>query len=49
MKEFKAFGGKDRLLDDNNKSDDYKVYLTEKLNTLLNETLKKVGVSKTTD
>jgi len=44
MKEFKAFGGKDRLLNDNNKSDEYKVYLTEKLNTLLNSTLAKVKI-----
>lgn len=42
MKEFKSFGGADRLLNDETNHDEYKVYFSDKLNTLLNETLDKL-------
>eukprot|EP00347_Sterkiella_histriomuscorum_P013249 403365440 len=42
MTEFKQFGGAQRLLNDETNHDEYKVYLSDKLNTLLKETLDKL-------
>ena len=41
MKEFKQFGGAERLLNDTTNHDEYKVYFSDKLNTLLKHELEK--------
>ncbi len=43
MNEFKLFGGAAALLNDDDKSDSYKVYLSDELNTLLKSILAQHG------
>ena len=42
MEEFKSFGGADRLLNDQSSDGEYKVYISDKLNTMLSEVLGKL-------
>ncbi len=42
MEEFKSFGGAERLLNDKVNEDEYKVYISDKLNNVLTEILGKL-------